>query len=97
MSSYFLNIDGIKGESQAKNHKGEIELTSVTWGKTNSGGQPGSGGADSGKTTFQDLQFVAVANKVGPQLMLHCATGKRISRATPTGSRANGAERRRSP
>ena len=33
----FLKIDGIKGESQDKTHKEEIELLSFSWGVSNAG------------------------------------------------------------
>lgn len=32
---FFLKIDGIKGESTDKAHKGEIEIESFSWGETN--------------------------------------------------------------
>jgi len=32
----FMKIDGIAGESQAKDHKGEIDVLSWSWGKTSS-------------------------------------------------------------
>ena len=33
----FLKIDGIEGESNDKTHKGEIELSSFSWGVSNAG------------------------------------------------------------
>jgi type VI secretion system secreted protein Hcp len=83
--SYFLKIDGIRGESQDRQHKDEIELHSFAWGNSNADPQGGASGTASGKVTFQDFQFVAPASKAGPQLMLQCATSKRIPRAVMTG------------
>ena len=33
----FLKLDGIEGESNDKTHKGEIEISSYSWGVANSG------------------------------------------------------------
>ena len=41
---YFLKIDGIKGESQDKTHKDEIQLNSFSWGATNAGSMSASFG-----------------------------------------------------
>lgn len=84
-ASYFLKIDGIPGESQDGQHKDEIELQSFAWGNSNAETQGGASGIASGKVTFQDFQFTSPASKAGPQLMLHCATGKHIPRAVMTG------------
>ena len=92
-ASFFLQIDGIKGESQAKGYEGQIDLQSFAWGNSNDESQGGAGGTASGKVTFQDFQFVAPASKAGPQLMLHCATGKRIRRAVMTGRKQTGSAR----
>ena len=41
---YFLKIDGLDGESRDSKHKGEIEISSFSWGMS----QQGSGAAGSG-------------------------------------------------
>lgn len=93
MAAYFLKIDGIPGESQDKQHKNEIDVLSFSWWNVSSTTGVGTGGGGkAGKVTFQDLQFVAAANKAGPQLMLSCATGKHIPRAILTGRRRGGRE-----
>ncbi len=86
-ASYFLKIDGIRGESQDRQHKDEIELQSFAWGNSNAEPQAGASGIASGKVTFQDFQFAAPASKAGPQVMLQCATGQRMKRAIMTGRR----------
>lgn len=75
-ASYFLKIDGIRGESLDKQHRDEIELQSFAWGNSNAEPQGGASGTASGKVNFQDFQFAAPASKAGPQLMLQCATGQ---------------------
>jgi type VI secretion system secreted protein Hcp len=89
-ASYFLKIDGIRGESQDRQHRDEIELQSFAWGNSSAESQGGASGTASGKVTFQDFQFTSLASKAGPQLMLHCATGKHTPRAVMTGRREGG-------
>jgi type VI secretion system secreted protein Hcp len=88
---YFLKIDGIPGESNDRRHKGEIVLDSFSLGETNSGGSA-TGGGGSGKVSFQDFHFTAKFTKASPKLMLACATGVHIPRATMTGRKAGGFE-----
>ena len=80
----FLKIDGIEGESTDKIHPGEIEIQSFSWGvsNTSSGGAGGGGGA--GKASFTDMNFMSALSKVGPSLMLACATGRHFPSATLT-------------
>ncbi len=94
VEKYFLKIDGIKGESQDKNHVGELELVSYGWGVEAATVTTGGAGQRIGRSTFQDFQFGAKASKAGPQLMLHCATGTRIKQVVLTGARATDAAAR---
>ena len=78
---YFLNIDGISGESQDKDHAGTIEIDSWSWGESNFGGGTSGGGAGRGRVSLQDLKVTAHTNKASPELMLACASGKHLSKA----------------
>lgn len=84
---YFLKIDGIEGESQDEQHKGEIELDSWSFGGAISGPLKTGGGVSAGKFTIQDFQFTARISKASPLLFLACTTGKRFAKATMTGRR----------
>jgi len=79
---YFLKIEGIEGESQDSKHKGEIDVLSWSWGESNAGSHAGGGGGGSGKVVMQDFHFVMTVNKAAPKLMLACATGEHIKKAT---------------
>ena len=89
-ASYFLKIEGIRGESQDRQHKEEIELQSFAWGNSIAYPQGDASETASGKVTFQNFQFAAPASKAGPQLMLHCATGQPIKSAVMTGRKESG-------
>jgi type VI secretion system secreted protein Hcp len=81
---YFLKIDGIDGESQDSKHKGEIELSSWSFGATQSGTHSAGGGGGAGKVSMQDFHFVMNVNKASPKLLLACATGEHIKKAVLT-------------
>jgi type VI secretion system secreted protein Hcp len=76
---YFLKIDGIDGESADKTYAKWIEISSFSWGATQSattGGTGGGGGA--GKVSLQDFHFVMNFQKASPLLFKSCATGEHI-------------------
>ena len=75
---YFLKLDGIDGSSADKDFAKWIEITSWSWGETQSGDFSGGGGGGAGKVTLQDFHFVAKFDKSSPVLFLSCATGKHI-------------------
>jgi type VI secretion system secreted protein Hcp len=87
---YFLQIDGIAGESTNAKHKGAIDLLSWSWGETNSGPHGGGGGGGAGKVTFQDLHFAAPVSKASPALFLACATGQHFKEAKLSAQRGAG-------
>jgi type VI secretion system secreted protein Hcp len=87
---YFLKLDGIDGESTDAKHKGEIDLESWSWGASQQGTHSGMGGGGAGKVSMQDFHFVMKINKSSPKLMLACATGQHIKKATLTCRKAGG-------
>lgn len=87
----FLKIDGIQGESTDKQHPGEIQIESWSFGETNPVSPATGGGNGVGKMHMQDFHFVTKVDKAGPLLFLACATGKHIPSAVLTCRRAGGA------
>jgi type VI secretion system secreted protein Hcp len=80
----FLKIEGIEGESLDRDHKGEIELDSFSWGVTQTATAGGGGGGAGGKAVAQDFHFAAPISKASPNLMLACCTGRHFKEATLT-------------
>jgi type VI secretion system secreted protein Hcp len=75
----YLQLDGIKGESQAKGFKDAIDVQSFSWGVSNpAGGQRGFGGAGAGRATFSDLSIEKRLDSSSPSLMVHVANGQLI-------------------
>jgi type VI secretion system secreted protein Hcp len=83
-SDYFLEIDGIKGESQDDKHPGSIEVESFSWGASNPGNAAAGGGGGAGKVSFQDLHFASKTSKASPSLFLACASGMHFKKAVLT-------------
>jgi type VI secretion system secreted protein Hcp len=81
---YFLKLDGVEGESQDSKHKGEIDLESWSWGESQTGTMAYGGGGGAGKVTMQDFHFVMKVNKASAKLLLACANGEHIKKATLT-------------
>lgn len=77
----FIDIAGIKGESQDSKHKDEIDVLTFSWGASNSGTTHMGSGSGSGKASFQDLSFTKYIDKASPILLQHAATGAHIAEA----------------
>jgi type VI secretion system secreted protein Hcp len=81
---YFLKVEGHEGESKDDKHKNEIDVLSWSWSESNSGTMAGLGGGGAGKVSMNDPSFSFTVNKACPGLMLACATGEHIKKATLT-------------
>jgi len=75
----FLKLDGIDGEVSAAGYEKWIEVFSFSWGASNAIGSA-TGGAGSGKASFQDLHFTTGTSTASPLLFMKCATGEHIPR-----------------
>ena len=88
----YLQIDGIKGESQDSAHQGWIELTLAHWGVA----QPMSstvstaGGHTSGHSEHRALMISKLVDLASPILMQYCSMGKTIPKAKLEFMRADG-------
>ena len=80
-ADYYLEIDGIDGESTDQGHQGEIELNSWSWGESQVSTH-GGGGGGAGKVSMQDFHFTMDTSKASPKLMLAVATGEHFKKAT---------------
>src|SRR4051794_39165022 len=88
----FLKIEGIEGDSESKGHPGELEVSSFSWGETQTGsvGQGSGGGA--GKVQMQDFHFSMTTSKASPVLMTSCASGRHFPTATLSCRKAGGSQ-----
>jgi type VI secretion system secreted protein Hcp len=83
-----IKFDGVDGEATHKDHKGEIEVLSWSWGVSNAAGTTG-GGSGRGKATPGDMHFMHLYDKASPVLAKQCANGKHFKSVVLT-SRKSG-------
>jgi type VI secretion system secreted protein Hcp len=83
-----IKFEGVEGESTHKDHKGEIEVLSWTWGVSNASSAVG-GGSGKGKATPGDMHMTHRFDKASPVLSKHCASGKHFKEVKMT-SRKSG-------
>jgi type VI secretion system secreted protein Hcp len=88
----FLEIDGIKGESQFSGHEGQIDVESWSWGVTQPHSTHSGGGGASGRANVSDLQIQHKLDKASPNLAKYCFNGKHITKAVLIQREAGGDE-----
>lgn len=74
----FLELKGVKGESQDKIHKDKIDVLAWSWGVSQSGSFHVGGGGGAGKASFQDISVTKWVDKSSSSLMRMCANGEHI-------------------
>jgi type VI secretion system secreted protein Hcp len=79
----YLQIDGIKGESQDDKHKDWIEVIGVHWGihQPRSATASTAGGHTAERVEMSDVSFSKLADLSSPILAQTCAMGKTIPKA----------------
>lgn len=87
---YYLKIDTIEGESEAKGFEKQMQIESFSFGASNSGSAVQGTGLGVGKVSLQDFHFVVQNGKASPQLFLACAKGNHIPQAILTCRKAGG-------
>jgi type VI secretion system secreted protein Hcp len=80
----FLKLDGITGESQKKNHTGEIDIMSFSWGASNSTSVGVGTGASSGKVSISDFSIMKSTDSSSPTLFQKCCDGSTIANGEVT-------------
>jgi len=88
----YLQIEGIKGESQDSSHRDWIECQHVHFGvdQPRSPVTSTSGGHTSARADFDDIMISKLADLSTPLLLQHCAMGKTIPKAKFEFFRADG-------
>jgi type VI secretion system secreted protein Hcp len=91
-ADYYLQLDGIKGESADSRHVGWIECTSINWSIT----QPKSATASTGgghtaeRAELSEISISKLVDLASPMLAQLCACGKTIPKAKLEMLRADG-------
>ena len=77
----FMDMEGVKGESQDQKHSKTIDVLAWSWGMAQSGTTHMGTGGGGGKVQVHDLSFTKYVDSATPQLMLFCANGKHLKKA----------------
>ncbi len=91
----FLKFESpsVEGESTDDKHKGEIEVSSFSWGVVHQqtvGSATGGGG--SGRASLQDIHFTKDVDKASSVLFQHCAVGTHFDKVTLSVRKAGGSQ-----
>jgi type VI secretion system secreted protein Hcp len=86
-SDFFLNIDGIPGDSTAVGFLKQIVVLDWSWG-VSTAISPTNTGSGAGKSKPQPFTFVASTSSASPKLFLACAQGTHIKSAKLTARRS---------
>lgn len=89
---FYLQLDGITGESEDSHHPGWIECTSVTWSVTQprSATSSTAGGHTAERAELSEINVSKHLDVSSPILAQTCACGKTIPRAKLEFQRADG-------
>lgn len=77
----FIQIEGIKGESQDAQKTDWIDVLAWSLGASQSGTMHTGGGGGGGKANVQDLSFTKWQDKSSPNLFKFCCSGKHFPKA----------------
>lgn len=75
-SDFHIKLSGVEGESDHKDHKGEITIHSWSWGVSNASSAVSGGGSGKGKAQPGEFIFRHDYDKSSPTLAKHCVSGK---------------------
>ncbi len=84
-ADYFLEIDGIKGESVDDGHRDWIDLFSFSWGASGGSTAVAGAGASSARSTISPLNVSMGLSAASPLLFLATMQGRRIASAVLEG------------
>lgn len=86
----FIKIGDVKGESTVKGFEDQIQVSSWSWGMSQSGTTHTGQGGGAGKVNVHDLNFTHNVDAASPNLLMACCTGKHFDTATITMRKAGG-------
>ena len=85
---HYIKFDGVDGESVSKDHKGEIEVLSWSWGLSSSAQHMSGGGRGAARVTPEQFTFTHLYDKASPVLASLAAAGRHVKQAWLSSRRA---------
>jgi type VI secretion system secreted protein Hcp len=91
-ADYYLQLDGIKGESADSKHQGWIECASISWNihQPKSATASTGGGHTAERAELSEISISKLVDLASPMLAQLCACGKTIPKAKLEMMRADG-------
>ncbi|MFC0253862.1 Hcp family type VI secretion system effector [Massilia consociata] len=91
-ADFYLQLDGVKGESNDSKHQGWIECTSINWSITQPKSATAStaGGHTAERAELSEISISKLVDVASPILAQLCACGKTIPKAKLEMQRADG-------
>ncbi|HMQ04222.1 MAG TPA: type VI secretion system tube protein Hcp [Pyrinomonadaceae bacterium] len=81
---YFLGLHGVRGESFAPRHIGEIELSDIQWGGGPTRRASAGAGGGPGSVTFKEVSITKSRDSVSPVLFSASHAGRHFREAVLT-------------
>ena len=79
-----LKLEGIPGDSSVPGHVNEIDVSSVSFGASQTGIREAGGKASARRSSLTTFAMTKNVDKASPKLFLFCATGQQIPKAVLT-------------
>ena len=83
-SELVLKVEGIPGDSLVPGHINEIDVSSVSFGASQTGIREAGGKASARRSSLTTFAITKKVDKASPKLFLFCATGQPIQTAVLT-------------
>jgi len=87
---YFLDIDGIQGETENEAFTNKIQLMSWSWGASNISTVSGTSGSGAGKVDVSDFNCMTNFDKSTPALFKAITKGTHIAKGTMSALKSGG-------
>ena len=85
-----LKLGSLSGESAVKGFEGQIQISSLSFGVTNTGTTHQATGGGAGKSNVSDITFTHHVDSASPNLYLSCCNGAHFDKATFTLRKSGG-------
>lgn len=86
----FLDLDGVKGESQTKGFENKIDIFSISFGASNPSQVSTGSGMAAGKVSISSVSIQKVVDSATPDLFRSCCSGKHLATGKITIREAGG-------
>src|SRR5579885_2747377 len=86
----FLDIDGVEGESQAKDFVNKMDIFNFSLGASNPSSVGTGSGSGAGKVSISSISVQKLVDKATAKLFLACCQGKHFAKGKLTVREAGG-------